>query len=171
MIKLGKYQSKTFEKRFWDSVDKTGNCWVWTGSKNNRGYGKLGNQYAHRISYEMQFGDIPDHQVICHKCDNPACVNPDHLFCGSQTENLQDALNKGRIKKGKLSHSHIHKNKLAHGQNHYRALLTEKDVKTIKELYKKRQSCSVLAEKFNVTYGAIYAIISGRNWKGVGKYG
>ena len=96
---------KTFLERFRDSyeIDKKTGCWNWTGSKNGiNGYGRItveGKSYcAHRVSYELFVGIIPNGYNVCHKCDNPVCINPDHLFVGTRSDNMQDASNKGRIK-------------------------------------------------------------------------
>lgn len=93
--------------RFWDNVDRAeGNrCWTWTGPADEHGYGKLGyggrdakaEYKAHRMSYEMRFGPISAGKVICHTCDNPSCVNPNHLFEGTQKDNTQDTSRKGRL--------------------------------------------------------------------------
>ena len=87
--------------RFLDRVQKQeSGCWVWTGANNGLGYGvmRLGLKqvYAHRFSYEQFVSPIPDGLCICHKCDNPRCVNPDHLFLGTQKDNMQDCSRKGR---------------------------------------------------------------------------
>jgi hypothetical protein len=74
-------------------------CVEWTGRTNGRGYGKDGKTYAHRDAWELANGPIPAGMVICHSCDNPLCVNPDHLFLGTQKENMQDAGAKGRLAK------------------------------------------------------------------------
>lgn len=93
--------------RFWDNVNiAEGNkCWTWTGTKDQHGYGKIGyggrdykaDYKAHRMAYEMRFGPIADGKVICHTCDNPSCVNPNHLFEGTQADNAKDTSRKGRL--------------------------------------------------------------------------
>lgn len=90
-------------ENFWTKVDirKPDECWNWLGTKNPHGYGKLRfrsrNKYlAHRLSWSLANGEIPDGMNILHKCDNPSCVNPNHLYPGTQSQNLKDAYSRGR---------------------------------------------------------------------------
>lgn len=80
---------------------REGECLVWVGAKTSKGYGciksKSGTRLTHRIVYKEIHGDIPDNIDVCHKCDNPSCCNPDHLFSGTRKENMMDMVNKGRI--------------------------------------------------------------------------
>lgn len=104
--------------------DTNGGCWLWSKSTTAAGYGRVGlgrrghTGYAHRASYECAFGPIPPDAVICHRCDTPACVNPDHLFVGSQGDNVRDAWRKGRmqIPPGKLSVAQVEAIKVAAGR-------------------------------------------------------
>lgn len=93
------------EKRFNSKINKTpSNCWEWTGSRLPKGYGQfraLGEQYAHRVSYILKYRVDIDGLVVCHRCDNPPCVNPEHLFIGTLDDNMRDMVLKGRSKKGK----------------------------------------------------------------------
>jgi hypothetical protein len=94
--------------RFWEKVNIAGTdeCWVWTGST-NYGYGQFAFRErqrspakAHRFSYEVAYGRPPDHLHVCHSCDNPSCVNPSHLFLGTDYDNVHDAKRKGRLRTG-----------------------------------------------------------------------
>ena len=95
-------------KRFWSKVNKTDGCWEWTAYLNKQGYGRYGigsNVYrAHRLAFEEAYGPIPEGMFVCHKCDNPSCVRPDHLFLGTNSDNLKDCSAKGRHPNANKTH-------------------------------------------------------------------
>lgn len=94
--------------KFIEKIDFNGSlilttpCWEWAASKNSKGYGQLGNGFgkaplrAHRLSWELYKGEIPKGLCVCHRCDNPSCVNPEHLFLATHQDNMQDMVNKKR---------------------------------------------------------------------------
>jgi hypothetical protein len=96
---------------FWKKVHKAASCWVWTAYTDRNGYGLAyagpmrrrgetsNTHYAHRIAYALAFGEVPPGAVVMHSCDNPRCVNPEHLSLGTQAENIRDRDAKGRTKK------------------------------------------------------------------------
>lgn len=144
--------------RFWNRVVKLdGGCCEWTGAKIPDGYGSLQVCYkhtlAHRFSYEITIGPIPKGLYVLHKCDNPACVNPDHLFIGTQKDNVQDCISKGRFTRSDRR-----------GEKCPTSKLTEKDVIYIRQSNLLQRE---LAEHFGVTRQAIGDIRSRRNWSHV----
>lgn len=87
--------------RFWPKVDVSGDCWVWTACRDSRGYGRMsypgrGSERAHRIAWELAYGDVPTGMCVLHHCDNPRCVRPEHLFLGDRDANNKDKVAKGR---------------------------------------------------------------------------
>lgn len=114
---LGRHRRGPLQERFWRSVNKTATCWVWTRSVNTWGYGQIRNEKgtyttAHRISWRLHRGEIPEGQAVLHTCDNTRCVRPDHLFLGSQADNMRDKVGKGRQAKGErhgMSHASLAK--------------------------------------------------------------
>lgn len=95
--------------RFWEKVDPSGDCWVWTGRARNRGYGVVSvdgrGRLAHRVAWELERGPIPEGLNVLHRCDNPPCVRPDHLFLGTQADNMADMTEKKRRRCPKLNQS------------------------------------------------------------------
>ena len=121
--------------------DKDG-CWIWQKGKNNRGYGTISlphqkKAYAHRVSYEIFKGEIPQGMCVCHKCDVPACVNPEHLFVGSHQDNIRDAWVKGRLPLPPPRY----------GEKHHNAAFTAIEVREIRRSTRPHKE---LAERFGV---------------------
>lgn len=97
-----KYSIKNIGDRFFSNIKKTGGCWLWTGCKNRLGYGDFWvgrgkHMNAPRVSWMFHYGEILDNMDVLHRCDNPPCVNPEHLFLGTQEDNMRDCFLKGRL--------------------------------------------------------------------------
>ncbi len=147
--------------RFEKKVIKRDGCWGWKGYLNKNRYtsfrfgsdGKgFKERYGHRISWIIKNGDIPNDKQVCHKCDNPECTNPDHLFLGTIKENHQDKVRKGRGN---------------HGSRHGNSKLTEEQVKEIKILYNNGQKVSIIMQKFDASRMNIHRIGKSLAWKHV----
>jgi len=100
---------KPLGERFWSHVAKSDGCWLWTAHVNRTGYGHFAlsrsrGRSAHRVSHELNIGPIPSGMLVCHRCDNPRCVRPDHLFLGTPSDNMHDKVAKGRCPLASLTH-------------------------------------------------------------------
>ncbi len=148
----------TSPERFWKRVQITtqDECWPWIGRR-CKGYGYVGfegrTQPAHRIAYIFYFGDFDRSLDVMHKCDNPPCCNPHHLILGTHSDNMLDAINKGRLVQKK-------------GEEHWKVILTEKDVRRIRELWLPGYgNAARLAREYGVSNGCIWMILTNRNWR------
>lgn len=148
------------DKRFMVKVDKgdSSSCWLWHGCLNNKGYGtvtrrrhgKKRNYLAHRYSYELRNGPVPDGLCVLHKCDIPRCVNPDHLFLGTQADNIKDCVAKGRSPRG---------------EQHGRAKLSDADVISILMFINLGAKQRDISEAFGVSRSIVSDIKCGRTYR------
>lgn len=149
MIKILK---KSELKRFWKKVDKSGDCWLWTAYKKKGGYGTFNVEgtmiTAHRFSWQIHFGGIPEGMNVLHKCDTPACIRPEHLFLGTQQDNIDDMVEKGRQQKG---------------EKHGNAKLDEEIVLCIRKYYPMFTQ-KKLGEFFNVGQNTISKVVLFQLW-------
>lgn len=146
----------TPEERFWNHVCKTDSCWFWQGASSPpSGYGKFNihgrDIGAHRFAYELAYGPIPKGLYVCHHCDAPPCVRSDHLFLGTQAENMQDCANKGRI--GPLAKSSSY----PRGEQHPNAKLTAQQAQEILSL-RGQLSQRQIAIQFGICHSTVSRI-------------
>lgn len=145
--------------RFWAKVQITPGCWEWTAARNRAGYGRLrlgrvgqvSHIYAHRFSYELHNGPIPDDMLVRHSCDNPPCVNPAHLLTGTPADNMRDKAERGRC------------NPPLGERNPLAKLTADK----VREIRASGLSDTKLAAAYGVSQSNISMIRSGRTWKWV----
>jgi hypothetical protein len=132
-------------ERFWKRVNKTPNCWLWTGAKSAKGYGMWGHpkfRITSRFSWYIHFGD-PGKRFVLHKCDNPACVRPDHLFLGTNLDNIRDMVRKRRRASMKLQ---------------------EEDIPRIRELRKAGMTSTAIAKMYGISQPAVSQIVNRKTW-------
>lgn len=140
-------------KIFWKNIVKSGGCWEYQKCISTGGYGRLCIKRkfisAHRFSYELHHGSIPEGMFVCHTCDNPPCVNPSHLWLGTNEDNQKDMIDKNRNKKG---------------SEHWKSKLTKEQVLNIKKELIEGKTGYQLAKKYGVHHQTIYSIKSKQNW-------
>lgn len=145
------------KERFWSRVDISESCWEWTAVTNGSGYGQIRNGgkniYAHRYSYSLAYGDIPDGMFVCHHCDNPGCVRPSHLFLGTHVDNMQDSVAKGRARQPYWQ-----------GEDHPMSTLIEDDVHEIRRLHSRGITQTLLAKMWGVGQPHISSIVLRKLW-------
>ena len=168
------------EERFWSRVDKSGECWVWTAGRMSTGYGYFNfakeRRGAHRAAWEFTYGPIPDGLHVCHHCDNPPCVRPDHLFVGTRKDNMRDMLAKGRESQRIWDGTQVrlmaegrarNGNRKARGERHPFAKFTEVRVREVRARAATGESQRALAREFGVARNLIFMIVHRQIWRHV----
>ena len=159
---------------FWEKVDRQtqGDCWRWKAFRNPMGYGMFGVKrdvrLAHRIAYELTYGEIPEGMCVLHRCDNPSCVNPSHLYLGTRTDNNRDKLLRGRVYRpvGDKNPSRSHPETQVRGEASPNAKLTTESVKQIRIMYATGKYRLVdIASQFGVSFSTIGRIVKRETWK------
>jgi hypothetical protein len=165
-------------EHFWKKVDQSGgpdSCWLWMGSKDRKGYGdwhlRRGNERgkfrAHRMAYFLAYGVDPGNLFVCHTCDQPACCNPKHLWCGTNTDNNRDSAAKGRKKWKAEHHWRQHPDDIVRGERNGLSKLKETDVVEIRRLHASGLFQYQIGKMFGVTPHAIWCIVNRKTWKHV----
>lgn len=147
-----------FKRHFWSRVDKDEDCWLWTGAKDSNDYGLVGRSRrmlrVHRVAWEFTYGrPIPEGLCVLHRCDNPPCVNPDHLFLGTKADNHADS---------------VAKNRHSFGERNGMAKLTFREVRFIRKAYAAGLGTHrKLADRFGVSQDTIWKVVRRKSWKSV----
>jgi len=151
--------AKSVEECFWAQVDRSANdadCWQWLGPKLPSGYGVISKgkiRYAHRLALRLSGVDVPVDNDVCHKCDNPPCCNPSHLFVGTRKENMEDCAAKGRSTKG---------------EKDAQALLRAEQVLQIREAAANGETHAAIAARYGIARRTVGKVASGVRWAHVG---
>ena len=153
---------------FWGNVEKTSSCWNWIGWVTRWGYGSWTRRHwrVHRIAWMLEHGADPLEQLVLHRCDNKRCVRPDHLFLGTQADNIADKVSKGRQAKGR---SHGMYGRGLKGEANGFACLTwdaVKDMRNRYQRYNRQGGCTlkVLAQQYGVAEGTVSNIVRNKGW-------
>ncbi len=147
---------RPLKDRFYEKIEKQNNgCWYWKGGQDKRGYGNIWlngkPEGVHRASYLIHKGEVPKGLCVCHSCDTPKCVNPDHLFLGTSKENRADMFKKGR-------------QNIPFGDNHAYAKLTAWDIPIIRDTYKAGFLMREIGGYFGVNKNTVRDVIRGFTW-------
>lgn len=153
---------------FWDRVDRSGECWLWTAYRNEDGYGTVRfdgrMQGAHRVAWQLTHGPIPDGLDVLHSCDNPPCCKPDHLFLGTNHDNVIDRHTKGRSK-NLFSSDERHPARLRRGAKHWCAKLSDDAVRQIRQRRERGETTVSIGRALGVNTGTV-SRIARREWRG-----
>lgn len=145
------FREKLNENLFWQKVRKTDYCWFWRGQVNRGGYGVHGKILAHRASWLITRGEIPERLKILHHCDNRRCVNPNHLYAGTMMQNMRDMVDRGRANK-------------ARGEANWIAKLNTERVIEIRRRSAAGEQKASLAREFGVTASCVGSICKRKTW-------
>jgi len=176
-------RTKDVGERFWSHVKRTfstKDCWLWAAKHDKDGYGRFSTgtyrhqkwHRAHRFALELETGKpVPAGLSVLHRCDNPACCNPHHLFTGTQADNMRDCVSKGRIARGDRNGRRLHPESTLRGEAHPNAILTEKLVRKLRREYakdKRRGKVAFLSRLYKLSYQLVHQLVCRRKtWIGI----
>jgi len=150
-------------KNFWKKVEikDEDSCWIWKGKHCHNGYGQLKinrkDKMAHRVSWIIHFGEIPEGMIVCHHCDNPECVNPKHLFIGTYKDNIADCIRKGR-----------NKTSILRGESNGSSKLKDSQIPIIRQKYSTGEySLRKLGKEYGIGFEAIRRVIKHMSFKNI----
>lgn len=176
----------TLINRFWNKVIKQNGCWKWTAMENDFGYGIINSGgrggrplRAHRVSWEIHNGNIPKGKHILHKCDNPTCTNPEHLFLGTNYDNVQDMVKKGRTcrgqkhvekmravaARGNKNGARTHPEMVPKGETHFGAIMTNGGVIKMRQMRRAGHRVKDIALFFGISNQQTSFICNRKAWK------
>lgn len=174
---------RPLSERFWEKVQKTDGCWLWTGNRHPKGYGYISeggragsDLRAHRVAWELTYGPIPAGLWVRHKCDTPPCVRPDHLELGTAAENSRDMVERGRschapnpperTARGERHSSVTHPERIPRGERHTFAKFTDAQVLSLRQRWRAGGVMQKdLAAEFGVTKSVMSELLAGKTWK------
>jgi DNA-binding transcriptional regulator YiaG len=172
-----RWHPEPVEVRFWRKVDKSSDCWLWTGALDSAGYGQIsvgtkaagGRKLAltHRLSYEWHHGPIPEGLMVLHSCDIRRCVNPAHLSVGTHADNAADMVSRGRAAVGDQSSARLYPELRRRGVKHPKAKLSEDTVRAIRQQAATGMSQRQLAALYGVGKNTVQSVLEGKTWRHV----
>ena len=164
------YSPARFEASFWERVTKTDTCWIWIGAINRAGYGQVyvprfrNIRMAHRVAWELTYGEREDGAIGCHSCDNPPCVNPDHITWATHSENMADRHQKGRDAKGQTHWIVKSPHLIKRGEASKMSKITQNDAEAMRELSAQGWTGRAIAAHYNLGRSTVSRILRGTTW-------